>query len=162
MRRDVSDPDSGIASILGFAAAAAFLVCIVLLGPDVAFAGEPKSQAGSQASPPCNCADQSGRTSPAVSPDAPTDIRGSLDHYDQLAVIQAMHLALTEIGDGASYVWHRSHGRLSGIVQINGTYKSGGNLCRRMTVMLTAGTETRRISTTACRLADRSWQIVGS
>lgn len=162
MRQDVSDQGSSAAPFLGFAVAAAFLFGIVLLGPDLASAAEPKSNAGSQGSPPCRCAEQPGTTSPTVSPHASTDVRSQLDHYDQLAVIQAMHLALSEVGDGASYVWHRSHGRLSGIVQINGTIKSGGSICRKLTVVLTAGTETRRISTTACRLTDRSWQIIGS
>ena len=40
-----------------------------------------------------------------------------LDEYDEIAALEAIRVALTEVGDGTTYVWHRQHGRLSGIVQ---------------------------------------------
>ena len=170
MRSEAARSDALIAPFLGFIAAAVFLVGMVMLTPMPAFAGEPTAQANGQpqesppnASPPCSCGDRAGQTARAAPIDPKADLRGLLDQHDQTAVFQALHLALSEVADGSSYVWHRSHGRLSGVVQINGTTRNGaGSICRRMTIMLTSGTETRKIATSACRLADRSWQIVGS
>ena len=165
MRSEAARSDALIAPFLGFIAAAVFLVGMVMLTPMPAFAGEPPAQANGQpqASPPCSCGDQAGQTARVTPIDPKADPRGLLDQHDQMAVFQAMHLALTEVADGSSYVWHRSHGRLSGVVQLNGTTRNGAtSICRRMTIMLTSGPETRKITTSACRLADHSWQIVGS
>ena len=52
-------------------------------------------------------------------------------------------MALTEVGDGGSYVWRRSHGRLSGIVQPTASFKDpGGRVCRHIVLTMTVGTAT--------------------
>jgi surface antigen len=148
MRSSSSSADI-VAPFLGFLAAAAFLIAVVLMSADPVFAAEP----------PCDCSERPGNAS-TVTPEAGAPL---FDEHDRRAVYQAIHLALSEVGDGASYVWNRSHGRLGGLVQINGSFKSpDGRLCRRMIVMLTAGRETKQIATSACRLADRSWELAKS
>src|SRR3990170_5020830 len=38
-----------------------------------------------------------------------------LSSKDEFAALEAVHLALTEVGDGSSYVWHQKNGPLSGV-----------------------------------------------
>ena len=85
-----------------------------------------------------------------------------LDAGDEIAALEAVHLALSEIGDGASYVWHQRHGRLSGIISPTTSFKDAqGRVCRHIVVSLTAGLNSARTEGIACRMADRSWRLEG-
>lgn len=84
------------------------------------------------------------------------------DVSDQRAALESVQYALTEISDGASYVWHRGHGKLSGVVQPTQSFKDGnGNICRHFVVMLASGTYTKRAETVACRTENGIWQLDG-
>jgi hypothetical protein len=151
MREEVLRSDAAMASAIATGAVAMTFVAMALLMPLPGHAAPPE--------PACQCTEPRPLLSPGSS-ETEADTRKSLTPHDQTAVMQAVHYALSEIGDGASYVWHRTHGRLSGVVQVNGTYKgTTGALCRRLNVMLTSGGETRKLTTHACRLPDRSWQL---
>ena len=85
-----------------------------------------------------------------------------LDESDEIAALEAIRVALTEVGDGGSYVWRRSHGRLSGIVQPTASFKDpGGRVCRHIVLTMTVGTATGQAEGIACRLADGRWQLDG-
>ena len=85
-----------------------------------------------------------------------------LDEDDEIAALEAIRIALTEVGDGGSYVWRRTHGRLSGIVQPTASFKDpGGRVCRHIVLTMTVGTATGRAEGIACRLADGRWQLDG-
>ena len=85
-----------------------------------------------------------------------------LDARDEIAALEAVHLALSEIGDGASYVWHQRDGRLSGIINPTASFKDpDGRVCRHIIMSLTAGRSTARTEGIACRMADRSWRLEG-
>lgn len=151
MRRDVMNSDAFVVSAFATLFAAVALAAFVVLAPLPAEAASPEA--------PCSCADQGAGATARGAATGP-DVRKSLTPHDQSAVMQAVHYALSEVGDGASYVWHRTHGRLSGVVQITGSWRNAqGTLCRRVSVMLTSGAETRKLATHACRLPDRSWQL---
>ncbi|MFV0297003.1 MAG: hypothetical protein ACK5JT_12895 [Hyphomicrobiaceae bacterium] len=94
---------------------------------------------------------------------APTTvIRPYFDYNDEAAALEAVQVALTQVGDGSSYVWYRSSGRVSGVVQPTRSFKDrGGRVCRALKVTLSAGSYSRRTSTVACRLMDGSWEING-
>ena len=86
------------------------------------------------------------------------DLHGS----DEIAALEALHLALTEIGDGASYVWHRRNGRLSGVVQPTASFKDdSGRICRHLVVLLSVGAYSKRTEGIACRLDGGAWQLEG-
>jgi surface antigen len=71
-------------------------------------------------------------------------------------------VALTEVGDGGTYIWHRTHGRLSGIVQPTASFKDpAGRVCRHIVLIMSVGTATGRAEGIACRLADGRWQLDG-
>jgi len=88
--------------------------------------------------------------------------RSALDEDDEIATLEAIRVALSEIGDGATYVLHRRNGRLSGMVRPTASFKDGaGKVCRHIVVILSTGTHSGRVEGVACRLADGRWQLDG-
>jgi hypothetical protein len=145
------------------AGVAATLIALALF-PKLASAQDVKP-----ASPPtCICPNLG--PEPAPDPGKPSPRRGSkyaeahavLDESDEIAALEAIRVALTEVGDGGTYVWRRNHGRLSGIVQPTASFKDpGGRVCRHIVLTMTVGTATGRAEGIACRLADGRWQLDG-
>lgn len=97
-------------------------------------------------------------------PAAPTPVAlpTRLDLRDEIAALERIQYALAEVGDGATYVWRRWHGRLSGVVHPTVSFKDrSGKVCRHLTVLLTTGLRTRRMDGIACRLPSGRWQLEG-
>ncbi len=85
-----------------------------------------------------------------------------LDGTDEISALEALHLALTEVGDGSTYVWHGRSGRVSGIVQPTASFRDvSGKICRHIVVGLNAEGHSRKLEGVACRLANGSWQLDG-
>lgn len=178
---------SSSSSLVAFAATtftAYALVAAIVLSPDFAVAGDTGARSGAQSSPHQIAPDKAPQKMPSQErPDGKSggasctcppakeklwhrpkfaDFRSQLDEADEVAALENVQLALSEVGDGASYVWHRRHGRLSGIVQPTSSFKdAGGAVCRHVVVLLSAGTETKKTEGIACRLADGRWQLEG-
>jgi len=90
------------------------------------------------------------------------DTQAHLDENDEIAALEAIRVALTEVGDGNSYVWYRRHGRLSGIVQPTVSFKDlAGRVCRHILLIMTVDAATGRAEGIACRLGDGRWQLDG-
>lgn len=90
------------------------------------------------------------------------DIRPHLDRNDEAAALEAVQVALTEVGDGSSYVWYRHGGRLSGVVQPTQSFKDTlGRVCRHIVVTLSDVNRQKRTEGIACRLADGAWELDG-
>jgi surface antigen len=122
------------------------MAAIIALAPGLVLAAEPMPAA---------------RTS-TVTPQSMPDFRSSLDDTDEVATLDAIHTALSEVGDGGSYVWHRQHGRLSGVFQPTQSFKEpSGQVCRHLIIMLVAGSAVRKAEGVACRLASGRWQLDG-
>jgi hypothetical protein len=177
--RSASSP---ILAIAASAVAAFGLVTAVFLSPDFAMAAD-KPQTTSTGQPPQtapNAAPPSTAATPGKSGGAActcppaidkqklwpkpkfADYRSLLDETDEVAALESVQLALSEVGDGSTYVWHRGHGRLSGIVQPTSSFRdAAGAVCRHVVVMLTAGPDTKKTEGIACRLADGRWQLEG-
>jgi surface antigen len=86
----------------------------------------------------------------------------ALNEEDEIAALEAIRVALSEVGDGVAYVWHRRHGQLGGLVQPTHSFKDAhGRVCRRIIVILSAGLRSGRVEGTACRLASGRWQLEG-
>lgn len=96
-------------------------------------------------------------------PDADrTVVRPVFDVSDEIAALEAVHYALSQIGDGSSYVWHRRNGRLSGIVHPTASFKDiTGQVCRHIVLELSSGDFARRTEGIACRLHTGVWQLEG-
>ncbi len=88
--------------------------------------------------------------------------RFTLDAADETATLHAVHIGLTEIPDGSSFLWRRAHGRLSGVVQPVFSFKNAdGDVCRQLKLTLRSGTYTRTIEGIACREPDGRWALEG-
>ncbi len=85
-----------------------------------------------------------------------------LDEKDEIAALERIQYALSEIGDGKTYVWRRWHGRLAGLVQPTASFKdSSGKICRHLIVLMTTGQATKKQEGVACRLPSGRWQLDG-
>jgi hypothetical protein len=90
---------------------------------------------------------------------APVD---KLDERDEVAALERVQYALSEIGDGQTYVWKRWHGRLSGIIHPTASFKdNSGQVCRHMMVLMTTGKRTSKMEGIACRMASGRWRLEG-
>ena len=97
-----------------------------------------------------------------VPPNSFDALRAKLAPDDPVAVLQAVGFALNEVGDGATYVWHRMDGPLMGNVRLAGTFHdSSGAVCRRMTLTIILGDVARPVDLTACRDAGGQWELGG-
>ncbi len=109
--------------------------------------------------PSCSCPDLAGKSS---SKPKFAGIQLPLDASDEIAVLESVQLALTQVADGSSYVWHRSHGRLSGIVRPTASFKDHrGHVCRHILVVLNGTGETKKTEAIACRLETGGWELDG-
>ena len=96
-------------------------------------------------------------TSETISLAAPTQ---TLMETDEVAALERVQYALSEVGDGKTYVWRRWHGRLSGLVQPIASFKEpNGRVCRHLLVLMTSGTRVRKQEGIACRLSTGRWQL---
>lgn len=165
-----------------------FLIAAILIVPDFATAAEqpalPATGARNPAAPaaapltpipskPAPSAKDEDQATSCSCPDAMdkskvwprpkfAEMRRPLDARDEIAALESVHLALAEVGDGSSYVWHRYDGRLSGVVTPTASFRdSDGNVCRHLIVILSAGTHSKRTEGVACRLDSGRWQLQG-
>ena len=146
-----------LASLVTGAASAAFCVGIVLIAPDLVHA-QGKSQGST-----CTCplSPEPDVTRPSPRPRF-ADVRPGTASGEHTTALEAVHVALTEVGDGSAYVWHHGQGALSGIVTPTASFRDpAGNVCRHIVVEMTRGSYSRRIEGVACRLEGGRWQLEG-
>jgi surface antigen len=146
----------------------AFVATIFLSSGDIYAADAParvRSPAAEQAQDPsCACPDtSSSRQKPkyAELKSAPDDGR-PLDSGDEVAALSSVQHALSATADGATYIWHRNNGRISGLVKPTSSFKNvEGTVCRHVVVMLTTGSKTRKAEGVACRGTGGVWSLEG-
>ncbi len=141
------------------------LVAAIFLSTDGAFAGDAATVAADEArTPSCSCPGTSDRRQKPKFADlksAPDDDR-PLDSGDEIAALSSVQHALSATADGATYVWHRNNGRISGLVQPTSSFKNvEGGICRHVIVMMTTGTKTRKTEGVACRQQNGVWSLEG-
>lgn len=118
--------------------------------------------AGVTLAPPLVLAEPGQATAEPAVPVARPDPRTRLDENDRVAALEALQLALTEVGDGSSYVWHARTGRLSGVIRPTQSFKDpAGRICRHIVLLMTAGSYSRTTEGVACRLDSGIWQLEG-
>lgn len=147
---------TGYLSLVACAAATSVLAILALLP-----VRETAAQEARPTQPPCSCAlpQEAPRTFPRPKF---ADHSPDLNDGDEIATLDAIRVALTEVGDGSTYVWHHNHGRLSGVIQPTGSFKdASGRVCRHLVLVLTTGFRSGRVEGIACRLTDGRWQLEG-
>lgn len=138
------------------AAVAFFLVAAIVMIPDFAYAGDKPEETGRAQ---CTCPESKEQlwTRPKFA-----ELKSSLDVNDEIAALETLQLALSEVGDGSAYVWHRYHGRLSGVVTPTTSFKDDdGHVCRHVVFVLTSAGRSQRSEGVACRLDNGQWQLQG-
>lgn len=141
----------------------AVVATIFLSSPD-AYAAGPAQESAAADAPSCACPGTSSRRQKPKYADlkpSPDDGR-ALDAGDEVAALSSVQHALSATADGATYVWHRNNGRISGLVQPTSSFKNvEGTLCRHVVVMMTTGNKTRKAEGVACRDARGVWSLEG-
>ena len=149
---------------LAATAATAFsFVAALLTIPDLARAGEADKKNGAAQ---CTCPESgkngSGKMWSRHKFADFNNAQQALDRNDEIATLETLQLALSEVGDGSTYVWHRYHGRLSGVIKPTASFKDdAGQICRHVIVVLTSGERSERSEGIACRLPTGQWQLQG-
>jgi surface antigen len=157
------------------------LVATLMISPEFALA-DGNAAGGGAGSSSCTCPENKARQStrpkyadlksgfgaevlpslPARGEDVAQLSRPALDEADEIAALESIQYALSEVGDRSSYVWHRRNGRLSGVIQPTSSFKdAAGNVCRHVVVTLVSGSYSRRAEGVACRTARGRWQLDG-
>ena len=143
-----------VSTIVAGFGAAIFLFATVLIGADRARAQAAGAELASGGGPPS-----------AMRPPLQTaipEIKAMLEPDDLIAALQAIDVALTQAGDGATYVWRHGNGRLNGAVQMTGTFRDAdGRICRHLRMLLNSGTYSRQREGIACRQSDGAWELDG-
>ena len=89
-------------------------------------------------------------------------LQNGLDEDDEIAALEAIRIALSEVGDGSKFVWRRANGRISGVIVPTSSFKDAdGRVCRHLMILLAAGRRTSKIEGIACRLGNGRWQLEG-
>lgn len=148
-----------LATLSTSVATAVALVAYIFISPQLVLAGEkvPGAARGDKETATCTCPQQ--KSSPWSRPKF-ADLK--LGEKDEIAALESVQYALTEVGDGATYVWHRHEGHLSGFVQPTTSFKDGsGKVCRHVVVMLSSALRSRKAEGIACRLDGGVWQLEG-
>jgi hypothetical protein len=92
-------------------------------------------------------------------PPAPEQLVGA-DEADEIATLEAIRIALSEVEDGSAYLWYRRQGGLSGLVQPIASFKDPvGRVCRHILLLVVRGDRSGRAEGTACRLSDGRWDL---
>jgi surface antigen len=85
-----------------------------------------------------------------------------LDESDEIAALTSVQIALSRVGDGTTFAWRRTNGRLSGAISPTASFRNAsGSICRHFVVLLTTGFKTKKAEGVACRLANGRWQLEG-
>jgi len=158
----VMRPNSSIFPLAAWAATTVFFVSAILMIPDFAFADEARKPSGGAQ---CTCPESGTNSSKMRARPKFAELQASnagLDLRDEIATLETLQRTLSEVGDGSTYVWHRYHGRLSGVITPTTSFKDDhGQICRHVIVVLTSGSRSERSEGIACRLSTGQWQLRG-
>ncbi len=98
----------------------------------------------------------------AKQPLAFTELRARLDGSDRAIAMQALDVALNELGDGAALVWKRRSRGLTGVIKPVAAFRADdGRICRHLIYSLSLGNYARAVEGIACRGADGTWSFAG-
>ena len=85
-------------------------------------------------------------------------LRAALGKREQFAALRALHIALSEVGDGSTFAWGRPKYQLRGMITPTVSFRdASGNICRHVIYSLSLGRYLKRIEGIACRMKDKRW-----
>ena len=119
------------------------------------------------AEPTSESPDQTGLTATSAPP-APeqnpvrrlAELRSKLDSRDQVVALRALHMALSQVPDGGTFVWRKKSRSLKGMIKPTKAFRNAdGQVCRHVIYALVLGRYTKQIEGIACRQNDGRWQL---
>ncbi len=136
-----------VETVVAFAVTAFLLIAYMFLSAGDAFSDDRNVKAQT-------CACPAATTMPARP--------HQLNERDQIAALERLQYALSEVGDGMTFVWRRWHGHLTATVRPTSSFKDRtGRVCRHIIVVLASDQRSKRVEGIACRLPDGRWQLDG-
>jgi surface antigen len=91
-----------------------------------------------------------------------TELKSTLDRSDRAVALQALQMALNELGDGVTLVWRRPESQLAGRIKPVSAFRDDqGRICRHVVYSLALGAYEKEIEGVACREEDGRWSISG-
>jgi len=88
------------------------------------------------------------------------ELKARLDRSDRVAAVQALELALSELGDGVTLIWQRPERGLVGRIKPVSAFRDDkGRVCRHVVYSLALGAYQRQIEGVACREPDGTWTL---
>ena len=101
-------------------------------------------------------------TESAKQPVTFAELRAKLDGNDRAIALNALQVALSELGDGAQLVWQRPSRELTGVIKPVSAFRDDeGRVCRHLTYSLSLGTYVRQVEGVACREPNGAWSLAG-
>ena len=101
-------------------------------------------------------------TESAKQPSSFAELRLRLDGSDRDLALNALQVAMTELGDGATLVWRRPSRSLTGVIKPVSAFRDDeGRVCRHLIYSLSLGTYVRQVEGIACREPDGKWSLAG-
>ena len=98
----------------------------------------------------------------AKQPAAFAELRAKLDGTDRAVAMNALQVALSELGDGGTLIWKRPSRELTGVIKPVSPFRDDeGRVCRHLTYSLSLGTFVREVEGIACREPSGSWSLAG-
>lgn len=97
-----------------------------------------------------------------TAPEGFTELKSGLDRSDRKVALQALQMALNELGDGVTLVWRRPITQLTGRIKPVSAFRDDrGRVCRSIVYSLARDGQTKEIESVACREQDGRWAIAG-
>ena len=89
-------------------------------------------------------------------------LRAQLDEKDHLAALKALHIALSQLSDGATFVWRKKSRQLAGVIKPTMAFRNTeGQICRHVIYSLSLGRYVKSIEGIACRDTQGRWWLNG-
>ena len=91
-----------------------------------------------------------------------SELRSRLNGSDRAVAMNALDVALNELGDGATLVWKREARALAGVIRPVAAFRDDhGRICRHLIYSLSFGNYARQVEGVACRGKDGVWSLQG-
>lgn len=88
------------------------------------------------------------------------ELRAKLDDKDQIIAMRALHLALSRVPDGGTFVWRKKSRSLKGMIKPSKAFRNAdGQVCRHIIYALALGRYSKQIEGIACRQKDGRWRL---
>lgn len=88
------------------------------------------------------------------------ELKARLNDADRITALNALKIALDEVGDGGTFTWSKAQRQLKGIIKPTSAFRDGdGRVCRHVIYALRLADYTKQIETIACRQPDGRWKL---